>query len=159
MANTWWIVVPSLADPERNAAATPKDAIIAEVSDTSPQYNTWLNTDNGGATYNGKTYYRRMGPFTSQQAAQQAYQQGATNAPTGIPGVNIPPEGGISFSNPLSGLESIAAMLGLIGKLISALFDPAMWWSLGWLFAGLVLFLIGTWLLAGKPQLPAIIPV
>lgn len=140
MANTWWIVVPNTSDAERNAAATPKDAIIAEVSDTSGQYNTWLNTDNGGASYHGKTYYRRMGPFTSLKDAQDAYKTGATPASTPIPGLKINPDGSYSLSNPLSGLQAIAKVMADIG---SALTNGKMWRSLGWLMLGLVLVYLG----------------
>jgi hypothetical protein len=105
MANTWWIVVPSVA--EQNVQATPKDAIIAEVPDTSQQYRIWLNTDSGGATYQGKTYYRRQGPFTSLKDAQGAFKTGATNANSPIPGVQITPGGSLTPANPIPGLTQI----------------------------------------------------
>jgi len=137
---TWWIVVPSLSDQERNAAATPKDAIIAQVQDNSPQYNTWLNTDNGGATYNGKTYYRRMGPFTSLKEAQDAYKTGAQPF-SPVPGVTINPDG--SLSGPLSGLagiaDSIAKLAGTIKGIFDALSDWKMWASVGWIILGALL--------------------
>lgn len=147
MAQTWWIVVPSLSDQERNGQATPADAIIAQVSDSSQQYKTWLNTDNGGATYNGKTYYRRMGPFTNLKDAQDAYKTGAQNAPTGIPGIDITPQGGITTSNPFQGLADVANALAKIGAVMfdigKAVTDGKMWRSLGWLILGLLLALGG----------------
>ncbi len=146
MANTWWIVVPSLA--EQNVTATPSDAVIAEVSDTSPQYSTWLNTDSRGATYQGKTYYRRMGPFTSAADAQKAFQTGATPAASSIPGVSINPDGSVSLSNPLSGLEAIARVMGDLGRAIT---DGKMWRSLGWIVLGLIVFGFGLVLWLRKP--------
>lgn len=157
MAETWWIVVPSLA--EQNVTATPKDAVIAEVSDTSQQYNTWLNTDSGGAVYQGKTYYRRMGPFTSLKDAQNAYQTGATPASTPIPGLQINPQGGYQLTNPLAGLEGIARILG---DFTSALTDGKLWRSLGWVFLGIAVLGAGLVLWLGreaKQYLPPILPV
>lgn len=134
MANTWWIVVPSLS--EQNVQATPKDAIIAEVSDTSHQYQVWLNTDSGGAVYNGKTYYRRMGPFTSLKDAQNAFKTGATNANTQIPGVQITPGGGLTTTNPLSGLDAI-------GAFFNALTQANTWIRVAKVVAGGVLLVVG----------------
>ena len=152
MATTWWIVVPSLS--EQNVTATPSDAIIATVSDTSIQYHTWLNTDSGGASYNGKTYYRRMGPFTSLSDAQNAYNTGATNASTPIPGVDITPGGGITTSNPLSGITGIAHGIAAISGVIKGIWDTLtnwrMWASLGWLVLGVVLLIAGMLMWKGK---------
>lgn len=138
MAQTWWIVVPSL--DERNVAATPKDALIAQVPDTSTQYGTWLNTDNGGASYQGKTYYRRMGPFTSLKDAQAAFKTGATNAASPIPGVDITPGGGLTAVNPLAGIEGLSK---IFGDFFSGLTNGKMWRSLGWVLLGILLMLAG----------------
>lgn len=148
MANTWWIVVPSTSDADRNSAQTPADAIIAEVSDTSQQYSTWLNTDNGGATYQGKTYYRRMGPFTSAADAQKAFKSGAQPVASPIPGVKINPDGSVSLNNPLSGLESIARILGDLGRAVT---DGKMWRSIGWILLGFIVFGFGLTLWLRKP--------
>jgi hypothetical protein len=118
------------------------------VSDTSQQYKTWLSTDNGGATYQGKTYYRRMGPFTSLADARAAFKTGATPTASPIPGVKINPDGSVSLNNPLSGLESIARILGALGRAVT---DGKMWRSLGWIVLGFIVFGFGLTLWLRKP--------
>ncbi|HEX5494521.1 MAG TPA: hypothetical protein VFX70_08130, partial [Mycobacteriales bacterium] len=128
------IVVPSVA--EQNVTATPKDAIIAEVSDTSQQYKTWLSTDSGGATYQGKTYYRRQGPFTSLKDAQAAYKTGATTASSPIPGVGITPGGGLTPANPIPGLAQV-------GDFFAALTQANTWIRVAKVLGGGLLLVIG----------------
>lgn len=137
VAETWWIVVPSAA--EQNVTATPKDAVIAEVTDTSPQYRTWLSTDSGGAAYQGKTYYRRQGPFTSLAAAQAAYKTGATNAASPIPGVDITPGGGLTPADPLNAIPGLAQ----IGDFFAALTQANTWIRVAKVAVGGALLIIG----------------
>jgi hypothetical protein len=134
VAETWWIVVPSVA--EQDTAATPKDAVIAEVADTSQQYQTWLDTDSGGATYQGKTYYRRQGPFTSLAAAQAAYKTGATNAASPVPGIDITPGGSLTPANPIPGLTQI-------GDFFAALTQANTWIRVAKVLGGGLLLVIG----------------
>lgn len=74
------------------------------------------------------------GPYASEAQAQAA-----------IPGIQKknPAPGALQQAGALSGLEAIAKILGDIGNIISSLFNPAMWISLGWLGLGAFLLIGG----------------
>lgn len=100
------------------------------------------------------------GPY-STNAAATAVANGEpqnSNASTPIPGVDISPGGGITTSNPFSGLAGIANAVAKAGAVFydvgQAVTDGKMWRSLGWLLLGLLLIAGGIALFAGKQLTP-----
>lgn len=86
------------------------------------------------------------GPYATEAEAEKAFPQGSHGTTTvpkdeGPPTVNAEPA---HFSNPLDALGEIAHWLG-VG--IIAITDKYMWISIGWLLLGLVLLVLGIYVL------------
>lgn len=155
----WWVVW----DADANSGKGSVTVVQAATKPAEPK--------------NGNVF----GPFKTQAAAEQAAQsptgilgqiqaagigavvgagtQPAGEAATGVAGaagtVGIP-----GVSNPLGFLGGLVEIGHFFGKLVSDLTDPYMWISLGWLFLGLVLLVIGIILwLKHEDLLPNVVPV
>lgn len=114
----------------------------------------------GQVRANGKTYNMRAGPFGSESAAEQwiGEHQGAgapgstgNTGTTDIPVPNPIPGGQpIEIPNPFGGVGgAVGAASGVtevghfLGVLVSNLTDVHLWISMGWLWLGFTLILIG----------------
>jgi hypothetical protein len=130
----WWVLVPKAS--EQNVAGVVADAFIVSVPQGSAIDTKLLANYAGQVTISGRTGYQRAGPFTSQAAAQAYLKVGAQNSGTQIPGVAITPGGGITTSNPLSGVDAIGAFFNKLG-------DPHLWIRVAKVVTGGLLLVIG----------------
>ena len=114
MATDYWVLVPSAS--EMNVAGVVSDAFVVTTPQGSALDKQLLSNYTGKVTVGGKSGYLRAGPFTTLAAVQAYLKVGAQNAGTQIPGVSITPGGGVTASNPLSGIDAIGAFFSTLGQ-------------------------------------------
>jgi hypothetical protein len=167
MTNTWWWVVVPPA--EQNATSVPNDALIISTQEGSQFYNTLLNTDKGTVSVKGHSYVRYMGPFPSQQAAQQATPKPLTigdwvgaavgGAMIGAGGAGA--EAALGVGGGVAGaFDALSGIAGALSAFYTAITDGKLWRSVGWLLLGIFLLGLGAFLMSGvQKDMPKVIPI
>jgi hypothetical protein len=133
----WWVTWQNLPD----GTAARKSALIWGPQAKAPaQRAGWFEA----------------GPFPTAAAAQ-AYKN-AIGTGSVLPPPGTPIVGSVQApANPFAGLIEIGHW---IGKLVTALTDPHMWISLGWLLLGLILVIFAVWTLGrNEGVIPNAVPV
>lgn len=114
MSTHWFVLVPQQS--EMNVSGTVKDAFVITTAEGSALDKQLTGNYEGRVTVNGRSGYLRAGPFTSAADVNAYLKVGAQDASTPVPGVKIKPEGGIKFTNPLSGLQAIGKFFAALGQ-------------------------------------------
>lgn len=112
--NDYWVLVPKQS--EMNVSGTVADAFVVILAQGSALDKKLLGNYTGKVTVGGRSGYLRAGPFTTKADVDAYLKVGAQSTGTGIPGLNINPQGGFSVSNPLAGLSDIANFFDKLGQ-------------------------------------------